>query len=82
MHRVTLYTRHGCHLCEQARAVLEQARQRAAFALDVVDVDGDVRLRAEYGFDVPVVLIDGMKAFEHRVTLDPLLARLQDHPNP
>jgi len=58
-HRVTLVTRAGCHLCEQAEAVLRRLRAELGFAYDEVDVDGDAGLRDEYSDRVPVILIDG-----------------------
>lgn len=48
---LTLYTRAGCHLCEQAEAHL----RTLAFAFTVVDVDRDAALRARHGDDVPVL---------------------------
>jgi len=56
---VTLLTRAGCHLCEQAQPVLERICEQADAALSVLDVDADRELRAEYGDRLPVFLIDG-----------------------
>jgi glutaredoxin len=55
-HRITLLTRTGCHLCDDAREVV---RRIAGSDFDETDVDADPALRAEYGDLVPVVLIDG-----------------------
>ncbi len=74
---VTLFTRAGCHLCEEARAVLEQAQRRAEFRLEAVDIDGDTDLRRLYNDEVPVVAIDGRKAFKYRVDLEEFLRRLK-----
>ncbi len=68
---VILYTRRDCHLCEAAKVVLDGVRGRAAFDLAVVDVDGDPELRVRFGHEVPVVFVNGRKAFKHRV--DPVL---------
>lgn len=76
MVRVTLYTRAGCHLCDVAKGVLEAARAERAFALEVVDVDGDPALRAMYTNEVPVVLVGGRKAFKYRVEPEALRACL------
>lgn len=65
--QVTLYTRQGCHLCDEAHAVLEPRRQRHGFRLDVVDVDTDPELVRQYGLEVPVVVIDGQVRFRGRV---------------
>jgi glutaredoxin len=73
MPTVTLYTRVRCHLCEVAREVVERVRAEQPFALEVVDVDQDPALAARYGREVPVVLVDGRKAFKYRV--DPVALR-------
>jgi len=75
---IVMYTRQGCHLCEQAWEKLERARQRYGFALRQVDVDGDPRLAQEYGECVPVVTINGRVRFRgivNVVLLERLLAR-------
>jgi glutaredoxin len=64
---VVLYTRQGCHLCEQAGKVLKQARQRHGFALRQVDVDDHPELVREYGECVPVVTINGRVRFRGTV---------------
>ncbi|HZV07157.1 MAG TPA: glutaredoxin family protein [Gemmataceae bacterium] len=73
-----MYTRRGCHLCEQAWQQLERAKQRYGFTLQQVDVDGDPQLVSEYGECVPVVTIDGKVRFRgvvNRVLLERLLSR-------
>ncbi len=55
---VTLIGRRGCHLCEEARVEVLAAKAIQPFELTEVDVDGDPDLRAEYGEQVPVVLVD------------------------
>jgi glutaredoxin len=64
---VTLYTRLGCHLCEDAYSVLAAAQNRHRFDLDIVDVDTDPQLVAQYNECVPVVMIDGKVRFRGRV---------------
>lgn len=64
MHTVRLYSRPGCGLCDEARAVLLAERERTAFAFEEVDVSGDDALELEYGIRIPVVLVDGEEAFE------------------
>jgi glutaredoxin len=56
---VTLYGRPGCHLCEEALAVLQRARARVAFELVEVDIEGDDRLFKSMLERIPVVTIDG-----------------------
>lgn len=75
---VVMYTRQGCHLCDQAWQQLERAKKRYGFALRQVDIDGDPLLVREYGECVPVVTIDGKVRFRgvvNRVLLERLLSR-------
>ena len=64
---IELFGRPGCHLCEDARCVLEAARRRFDFELIERNVEDDPGWEREHGLDVPVVLIDGRRAFKHRV---------------
>jgi glutaredoxin len=58
-HVVTLITRAGCHLCEQAEALLRPMATELRFAYNEVDVDADPELKARHSDDVPVILLDG-----------------------
>jgi glutaredoxin len=58
-HAVTLVTRAGCHLCEDAATRLRQLSAELGFEYRETDVDADPELRAEYSDRVPVILIDG-----------------------
>jgi glutaredoxin len=70
---ITLYGKPGCHLCEEARAVVEQARIEQPFKLVEVDVSLDPRLHALYGERIPVLELDGHELFEYVV--DPYVLR-------
>lgn len=76
-HTVTLLTRIGCHLCEQAKPMLAQICAEAGAGLDEVDVDSDPELRAEYGDRLPVFLVDGREHGYWRVEPDRLRAALR-----
>ncbi|ANY07265.1 glutaredoxin family protein [Pseudonocardia sp. HH130630-07] len=65
--RVRLLTRSGCHLCDDAAEVLARVCGELGERWDSVDVDGDPELRAEYGDQVPVVLLDGREHDSFRV---------------
>ena len=80
--RVAFFTARGCHLCEQALAVVHEARAGAAFDLEIVDITGIARLEAEYRTLLPVVEIDGVRAFTYFVTVDALLERLKHDGSP
>jgi len=75
--RVTLYTRAGCCLCDDAKQVLEAARRRAGFDLEEIDIDADAGLRNLYNDEVPVVAINGRKAFKYKLTEPELLKKLE-----
>ena len=74
---VTLYTRTGCHLCEQAEQVLRSEQRTIPFALVTVDIDEDPELVRKYGVRVPVVAVDGVELFEYEVPPDLLRAHLR-----
>ncbi|HYN17014.1 MAG TPA: glutaredoxin family protein [Actinomycetes bacterium] len=76
MTRVVLYTRVGCHLCEEAERVLREEQAAVPFELQLVDVDRDPELARRYGVRVPVVAVDGEDLFEYEVPVDLLRARL------
>jgi glutaredoxin len=75
--QVILYTRRGCHLCEQAHALL----RRHGLAPTLVDIDADPQLRQRYDVCVPVVVIDGRERFRGRVD-ERLLRRLLNAEEP
>jgi glutaredoxin len=66
--QVVIYTRPGCHLCDEAKAEIGRADCPHLFDLEEIDVDSDPRLARLYGYDIPVVTIDGAHAFKHRLT--------------
>lgn len=66
--QVTLYTRPGCHLCEEAKQAMRAARCGTLYTLREVNIDLDPELKRRYGWDIPVVLIDGVETFRHRLT--------------
>ena len=76
MKTVTLYMRKGCHLCERVEGVLKTAREREPFTLEMVDIDSDPALQEQYGFEIPVIAIDGVASFRYDLNLDAFLERL------
>jgi glutaredoxin len=61
---VVLYSRPGCHLCDEARAVIEAVRAEIGFDLEEIDIESDDTLIRDYGLRIPVVAIDGEDLFE------------------
>jgi len=64
---VTLYTRPGCHLCEEAKAAIAPLLKEFGATLREVNVEADPVLRERYGEDVPVIFLGARKAAKHRV---------------
>lgn len=65
---VILYTRPGCHLCDEARREIRDAGCDGRFTYEEVDISSDAELTRRYGWDIPVVTINGAHAFKHRLT--------------
>jgi len=74
-HQILLFTRSGCHLCEEAEALLV----RYGLAPQKIDVDANAELRQKYDTCVPVVVIDGKERFRGQVN-EVLLKRLLKAP--
>ena len=74
--QVTLYTRAGCCLCDDAKQVIAAARQHAAFDYAEIDIDLDPDLVRLYSHEVPVIAINQRKAFKYKVNINDLLKKL------
>jgi glutaredoxin len=74
--RVTLYTRAGCCLCDEAKRALTEARRRVEFDYEELEIDADEALRRRYNDEVPVIAIDGVKAFKYKVEVTEFLKKL------
>jgi glutaredoxin len=70
IHKVVLYHAKACHLCAQAREILAQVRQEVSFELEEIEIDGDPELESRYREWLPVVEIDGDRAFVYYVDPD------------
>jgi glutaredoxin len=73
---VTLYTRSGCCLCDDAKRVIAEARKQTVFDYQELDIDTDPELRRLYNDHIPVIAINGAKAFQYKVKLTELLKKL------
>lgn len=73
---ILIYTRRHCCLCDEMKQVVHRVAQRYSLTVEEVDVDGSPELREKYTNEVPVLFIDGRKAFKYRVTARDLEARL------
>ena len=66
LREVVVYSRKGCHLCEIVKETLSKLERRGGFRWREVDVETDDGLRRQFTDEVPVVFIDGRKAFKYR----------------
>ncbi len=72
-----LYSRPGCHLCEDLRVLCRQLGDEFPVRLTEVNIETDPALEARYGGEIPVLFIDGRKAIKYRTTEEALRRKLQ-----
>ena len=75
---VTLYSRPGCHLCDQAKAAITPVLLEFGLVLREVNIDEDPILKDRYGWDVPVIFVGQHKAAKHRVDLAQFRRQLEE----
>lgn len=75
--RVVIYSRPGCHLCEEAKKVIEASGYRGEYTLEEINIESDAELLRRYRFDIPVITINGVEAFRHRLTADQFRQKLK-----
>jgi hypothetical protein len=75
--RLTLYSKPGCHLCDEMQYVIDSVSARVPLSLEVIDISTDGGLMERYGVEIPVLLIDGKKAAKYRLTAEELERRLR-----
>jgi glutaredoxin len=64
---VIVYSRPGCHLCDEAKEAIAVAQCEASYTLDEINIETSRDLLRKYQFDIPVISIAGVEAFRHRV---------------
>ncbi len=77
MPSVTLYTKPNCPLCDHALEEIERAQAQEPFALEQANILSDLVLYERYKHDIPVICLDGVEIFRHRLTAEELLAKLR-----
>ncbi len=67
---LTIYSRSGCHLCDEMKAIVQRVARSAPRAITIqeIDISADPDLEARYGVEIPVLFVDGKKAAKYRVT--------------
>jgi len=65
---VVIYSRPGCHLCDEAKQAIHEARCSDEYTLDEINIESDPEWLRLYQYDIPVITVDGVEAFRHRLT--------------
>ena len=73
---LVLYSRPGCHLCDDLKEIVVPVARELGCVLEEIDISGHPDLEARYGTEIPVLLINGRKAFKYRLTEHELRQRL------
>ena len=74
--QVILYSKPGCHLCEVMKKEMAKADCAELYELQEINIESDADLLAHYRHDIPVLMVDGVEAFRHRLTADSFHAYL------
>ena len=74
---VTVYSRHGCHLCDEALSTLKELQSKYNFDIDIIYIDGDSELEKMYGEQVPVTHINGAHHDFWRVDRERFISSLE-----
>jgi thiol-disulfide isomerase/thioredoxin len=77
---LTIYSRSGCHLCDEMKAIVQRVARSAPRPITIqeIDISTDPDLEARYGVEIPVLLVDGRKIAKYRVTEEELTRILRD----
>jgi len=73
---VIVYSRPGCHLCDVAKETIKAAGIDDRFTLEEINIESDAELLRKYKDDIPVVTVDGVEAFRHRVDAAEFVTRI------
>ena len=74
---VIVYSRPGCHLCDEAKAAILSAGCSDEFVLEEINIESDEELLRKYKYDIPVISIDGVESFIHRVNPSEFRTRIK-----
>jgi len=79
---VIIYTRPGCHLCDEAKQAIASAHCADEYTLEEINIESDPALLSSYRYDIPVITINGTEAFRHRLTSQAFRERLLSKATP
>jgi glutaredoxin len=71
--RLTIYSRPGCHLCDEMKEIVRRVSASVPLALEEIDISGDAALERLYGVEIPVLTVDGKKIAKYRIGESELL---------
>jgi thiol-disulfide isomerase/thioredoxin len=77
---IAIYSRPGCHLCEEMKAVVQNVAQRenASVTIDEIDISTDPALESRYGLEIPVLIVEGRKVAKYRISEQELMRIIRD----
>ena len=75
--QVTFYTKAGCHLCEQAREMLDDIAAEVAYELTEIDIRSDLAMFEEYRYRIPVIVVNATHLVEGRIEYSDLARAFQ-----
>jgi len=75
---LTIYSRPGCHLCEEMKAVVQRVARvhGEPITIDEIDISADPDLESRYGLEIPVLIVNGRKVAKYRITEEELTRAL------
>ena len=74
--RVVLYSKPGCHLCEEMKAEMSRAGYANLYSLEEINIENDAELLTRYRFEIPVLCINGVEAFRHGLIAEDFRSRV------
>ena len=77
--KVVIYSRPGCHLCDEAKQTIITAVDASEYTLEEINIEGDPDLLRRYQFDIPVISINGEDVFRHRLSANQFRQALARH---
>ena len=77
--KVVIYSRPGCHLCDEAKQIIAAAGRADEYTLDEINIESDPDLINRYQHDIPVITINGIETFRHRLTVEQFKSAIARH---
>ena len=77
--QLILYTKPGCHLCDEMKREMKRAGCAELYVLEEVNIETESVLLERYRYEIPVLLIDGVEAFRHCLRAEDFKAKLSGH---